>query len=77
MVKELGKEDDIDRSYYDALVNDAVESLVAYGDFTWFVSDDEYIGPKFKNGKPMYGDTIPYPQAPYHVGDYVHKLEQR
>ena len=40
MVKELGKEDDIDRSYYDNLVTDAAHSIMAYGDFEWFVSDD-------------------------------------
>ena len=41
MVKELGKEDDIDRSYYDKLVDEAVETISQYGDFEWFVSDDE------------------------------------
>lgn len=40
MVKTLGKEKDIDRSYYDKLVNDAVETIGKYGDFEWFVSDD-------------------------------------
>lgn len=40
MVRELGKEGDIDRSYYDALVNDAVEKISEYGDFEWFVSTD-------------------------------------
>ena len=43
MVKELGKEGDIDRSYYDKLVDAAVESISQYGDFEWFVSDDRYI----------------------------------
>ena len=43
MVKKLGKENDIDRSYYDKLVNDAVETISQYGDFEWFVSDDPYI----------------------------------
>lgn len=43
MVKELGKENDIDRSYYDSLVNDAVEAISQYGDFEWFASDDPYI----------------------------------
>lgn len=42
-VKFLEKEADVDRSYYDALVNDAVESISEYGDFEWFVSDDPYI----------------------------------
>lgn len=39
-VKTLGKEDDIDRSYYDKLVDTAVETISQYGDFEWFVSDD-------------------------------------
>ena len=39
MVKRQGKERDIDRSYYDALVDDAVETISKYGDFEWFVSD--------------------------------------
>ena len=43
MVKELGKENDIDRSYYDKLVDAAVESISEYGDFEWFVSDEPYI----------------------------------
>ena len=39
MVKELGKENDIDRSYYDKLVDAAVESISEFGDFEWFVDD--------------------------------------
>ena len=41
VVKTLGKEADIDRSYYDKLVNEAVENISQYGDFTWFVANDE------------------------------------
>ena len=37
MVKTLGKEDDIDRSYYDKLVNAAVETIDQYGDAYWFI----------------------------------------
>ena len=40
MVKELSKEDTIDRSYYDRLVDDAVDTISKYGDFEWFVSDE-------------------------------------
>jgi hypothetical protein len=43
MVKTLGKEKDIDRSYYDKLVDAAVEQISQYGDFEWFVSDDPYV----------------------------------
>ena len=48
MVKQLGKENDIDRSYYDKLVDEAIETISQYGDFEWFISkdssDDQYIG---------------------------------
>lgn len=43
MVKELGKEGDIDEGYYQKLANDAVEAISQYGDFEWFTSDDPYI----------------------------------
>lgn len=64
MVRELDKVDDIDRSYYDKLVNDAVETIIAYGDFEWFVSDDPYISPRFEDSnymkKPVYEDEVQY-----------------
>lgn len=37
-VKTLGKEKDIDRSYYDGLVNDAVDAIGKYGDTEWFMA---------------------------------------
>lgn len=40
MVKTLKREDDIDRTYYNKLVDDAVENISKYGDFEWFVADD-------------------------------------
>ena len=43
MVKELGKEDDIDKSYYQKLVDDAYDAIAQYGDAEWFISDDPYI----------------------------------
>lgn len=43
MVKELRKEADINRSYYDNMVSDAMDTISQYGDFEWFVSDDPYI----------------------------------
>lgn len=62
MVKQLGKEDGIDRSYYDSLVNDAVTDISKYGDFEWFISDDPYVqsGPS--------DDTPPWesPGEPWH-----------
>ena len=36
-VKNLGKEDDIDISYYDSLVDDAVKTISKYVNFNKFV----------------------------------------
>lgn len=48
-VKTLGKEDDIDRTYYDALVDKAVDTISQYGDFEWFTLDDEEFDEQFMN----------------------------
>ena len=40
IVKTLGKEDSIDRSYYNKMVDEAVQTISQYGDFEQFVSDD-------------------------------------
>jgi hypothetical protein len=66
MVKQLGKEDDIDRGYYDAMVDTAVADISQYGDFEWFVSDDPYIRaeddtpPWFGAGEPHEEDSTPF-----------------
>jgi len=39
-VKALHKEDCIDISYFNKLVDEAVTDISKYGDFEWFVSDD-------------------------------------
>lgn len=39
-VKALKKEKDIDLSYYDNLVNTAIDTISKYGDYEWFVSAD-------------------------------------
>ena len=44
VVQELGKEKDIDKSYYNKLVDDAVRDISVYGDFEWFTSEDPYKG---------------------------------
>ena len=43
MVKQLGKEGDIDRAYYDTLVDTAATDISKFGDFEWFVSEDPYV----------------------------------
>lgn len=56
-VKILGKEDDIDISFYNEMVDDAIETISKFGDFEWFVSDDPYISPHFVDGHPVYPDS--------------------
>ena len=60
MVKELDKEDCIDRSYYDNLVNEAAKTITVYGDLEWFRSDEPYFGPDFIDGRPNYEEEIPF-----------------
>ena len=57
-VKTMGKEDIIDRSYYDKLVDAAVETISQYGDFEWFVSDDEQEKPE-----PIEVESLPWKVA--------------
>lgn len=40
IVKTLEKEEDIDLSYYEKMVTDAVQTISKYGDFEWFVSEE-------------------------------------
>lgn len=59
MVRELKKEGDIDLSYYDNLVNEAVDTISKYGDFEWFVSNESAISPWFAAEAP-FGTEIPW-----------------
>ena len=81
-VKILGKEADIDRSYYDDLVHAAVygkgtgknrkPGIADFGDFEWFVSDDPYIGPAVDPAElehPL--DDI---DLPWYVGPELEKI---
>lgn len=64
MVKTLGKEDDIDRSYYDTLVDKAVAEISKYGDFEMFVSDEPLPQkdiPDFPVDEPSPYGVIPLP----------------
>lgn len=40
--KALGKENDVDKTYYRKLVDDAVDAISQYGDFERFVADEPY-----------------------------------
>lgn len=59
MVKELGKEDDIDRGFYNSLVDNAVKDISEYGDFEWFSSNA--TSPKKKDDS---SEVLPLELAP-------------
>ena len=42
MVWELNKLNDIDEGHFIALADDAIEAIKKFGDYDWFVSDDQY-----------------------------------
>ena len=65
-VKLQGKENDIDRGYYEEQINAAIygkgtgknrqPGISDFGDYEWFVSDDPYVGPLILDGAPVYCD---------------------
>lgn len=63
MVKQLHKEDAIDKQYYNELVDEAADAISRLGDFEWFVSDDPYV-PKtslgFMNEPEDYDEPLPF-----------------
>ena len=42
MVKDLGKEQDIDTTFYIEMANKAIDAINNYGDFDWFRSEEPY-----------------------------------
>lgn len=44
-VYSLHMEDDIDKTYFDKEVNEAVDEISKYGDFEWFAADDSGVPP--------------------------------
>ena len=58
------KEADIDISYYDNLVIDAINTISQFGDYEWFVSNDPYPKPLFIGGVPVYDEGNCNPCSP-------------
>ena len=65
-VKTLGKEDCIDRSYYDKLVDAAVSTIGEYGDFERFIADE-----------PMIPDFPPEDELPWYFGEELDDAFQK
>ena len=58
-VRATEKENDIDRSYYNKLVGDAVDAISQYGDFEWFSSDDP-VTPPWDGAEAPWDETTPF-----------------
>ena len=61
-VRTLGKEADIDRSYYDKMVDDAKATIEQYGDFEWFASDEPFTQMVDRDNPPW---TMPCGEEKY------------
>ena len=73
-VQILNKEKDIDRSYYDNLVNGAVDTISRYGDFERFVADEPYISPQ----EAIEGiDFPPDEDPPWYTDEELEELEDQ
>lgn len=50
-VLENNLQDAIDEKHFIEMADDAIETISKFGDFEWFVSDDEYIEPEYAIGE--------------------------
>ncbi len=64
MVRELGKQADIDEQYYIQMVDEAIAAISKYGDFEQFVSEEPYVKAEgsleFMNIPEGAGEEIPF-----------------
>lgn len=67
MVRVLDKQSDIDISYYNKLIDEAIATINTYGDFEWFVSDDPYVSPWFAPENPD--------EPPWDVGEVIDRTK--
>lgn len=50
-VLENNLQDTIDEKHFIEMADDAIETISKFGDFEWFVSDDEYVEPDYAIGE--------------------------
>lgn len=63
MVKTLGLEDQIDRSYYNELVDEAIDTISQYGDFERFVSDEPMEDMSWMNVPKTDKEEVPFEEV--------------
>lgn len=74
MVRELGKQADIDEQYYISMVNEAIATISKYGDFEQFASDDPYVKEDIRTWIAPCGDAKIETcfDCPYFDNDPIH-----
>lgn len=72
MVKQLNKEGDIDTNYHKGLVDDAVDKISKYGDFEWFISEQQYYKDVESGILSDQDDTPPWELMPCKEDKYSH-----
>lgn len=65
----------IDKSYYNSLVNAAVDTISQYGDFEWFISDDTEVKMKPPCGDNKYETCFDCPKFDNHECKMGYSLE--
>ena len=66
MVKRDGRENQIDKSFYQKLADDAINDINTFSNFRyeWFVSDEPYVEPEYIMGAygkyPVYEEELPF-----------------
>lgn len=58
LLKDKENSEVIDISYYRKFVDEAVETIIAYGDVEWFLSDSPSPKREYVDGKPVYPDFV-------------------
>jgi len=64
LIKGLGLEKEIDMSYFETQAHNAMGDIMQFGDYTWFVSEDPYVGPDY-----IPGEDMSYPNPEFYKGD--------
>lgn len=60
-------QDNVDLTYHNKLVDDAIESINQYGDYEWFVSEDPYIPGQLYNPEKEYNEVSAKAQPVYEL----------
>lgn len=73
--KALGKENDVDKSYYRKLVDDAIDAISQYGDFERFVADEPYIDLSSIDHPHIDDEDLPFYMSTEELEEFFRKIQ--